>query len=147
MSAVKSTVRAKRVYSKSELQKAFAIRERVFVREQGVPRELELDRDDQRACHLLAFKLARPVGTARVVIDGDTAKIGRMAVLKSCRGQGIGRKLLKRAIRTARARGAQKIYLHAQLTAIPFYEAAGFRCAGRVFKEAGIPHRTMILSA
>jgi len=138
-------VRVRRVHSRRELEKAFAIRDRVFVKEQGVPVEIEMDSDDARAAHLLAFAAGDPVGTARVVMRQGSAKIGRMAVLKSCRGTGVGKKLLKRAIATARRRGARKIYLHAQVSVIGFYEALGFCCVGPVFKEAGIPHRKMIL--
>ena len=74
-----------------------------------------------------------------------SAKIGRMAVLKSYRGRGIGTKLLRRAIVIAKKQDAQQIYLHAQVPVIGFYEAMAFQCVGPVFKEAGIPHRKMIL--
>jgi predicted GNAT family N-acyltransferase len=67
-----------------------------------------------------------------------------MAVLKRYRRKGIGKKLLRHAIRLALRRGVRKIYLHAQVAVIGFYEALGFRCAGDVFSEAGIPHRKMI---
>jgi predicted GNAT family N-acyltransferase len=127
-----------------ELEKAFALRNRVFVREQGVPKEMELDGDDQRALHFLAFVGRGAVGTARIVLRGGSAKIGRMAVLKAQRKKGIGTKLLKHAIATAQRRGARKIYLHAQVPVTRFYEAAGFRSVGRVFQEAGISHRKMI---
>ena len=140
------TVRVRRVHSRRELEKAFAIRVRVFVKEQGVPEEIEMDRDDARASHLLAFEAGDAVGTARVVMRRVNAKIGRMAVLKSYRGRGIGKRLLKRAIATARRRGAHRIYLHAQVPVIGFYKALGFCCIGPVFKEAGIPHRKMILT-
>lgn len=119
---------------------------RVFVNEQGVPEEIELDRDDARALHFLAFAAGKAVGTARVVLRQGAAKIGRMAVLKSYRRKGIGKVLLKRAIIMARRRGTQKIYLHAQVPVIGFYEAMGFRSVGPVFKEANIPHRKMILT-
>jgi len=69
-----------------------------------------------------------------------------MAVLKTYRGKGVGTKLLKRAIVTAKRHGAQKIYLQAQVSVIGFYQALGFRCVGPVFTEAGIPHRKMILT-
>ena len=118
---------------------------RVFVREQGVPAEIELDRDDARATHLLAMISGKAVGTARIVIRRRGAKIGRMAVLKTYRSKGAGKKLLQRAIATARRLGATKIYLHAQVAVIGFYESMGFRCVGAVFDEAGIPHRKMIL--
>src|SRR5437870_1318733 len=140
-------VRVKRVSSKNELAKAFAIRLRVFVREQGVPEEIELDRDDKRALHFLAYVGDNAAGTARIVIRHGSAKIGRMAVLKNYRQGGVGKKLLKRAIGAAKRRGAQKIYLHAQVPVIAFYESMGFRCAGSIFNEAGISHRKMILRA
>jgi predicted GNAT family N-acyltransferase len=139
-------VRVRRISSKKDLKKAFAIRIRVFVTEQGVPQEIEMDRDDKRALHFLAIEAGKAVGTARVVIRHANAKIGRMAVLKTRRGQGIGTKLLKHAIETAKKQGAQKIYLHAQVPVIGFYEATGFHCSGRIFSEAGIPHRKMILT-
>jgi predicted GNAT family N-acyltransferase len=142
---MKLTVRVKRVSGKEDLRKAFAIRMRVFVKEQGVPEEIELDRDDARALHFLAFAAGKAVGTARVVLRYGGAKIGRMAVLKSYRRRSVGKQLLRRAILAARRRGVQKIYLHAQLPVIGFYEAMGFRCVGPVFKEAKIPHRKMIL--
>jgi predicted GNAT family N-acyltransferase len=142
---VKTTVRVKQVSSRKELEKAFAIRIRVFVREQGVPEEIEMDRDDERAMHLLALSGKHAVGTARVVMRRKSAKIGRMAVLKSYRQRGVGKKLLRRAIALAHRHNAHKIYLHAQVPVIGFYETMGLRCAGPVFDEAGIPHRKMIL--
>ncbi len=144
-SAVKATVRVRRITLQKEITKAFAIRMRVFVKEQGVPAEIELDADDQRATHLLASVGPRAVGTARVVEQPGSAKIGRMAVLKTYRGRGVGKKLLQRAIEAAKKRGVRKIYLHAQVPVIEFYESMGFRCVGPVFNEAGIPHRKMIL--
>jgi len=143
---VNSSVQVKRVFSRKQLDKAFRIRLRVFVREQGVPVEIEMDRDDKRALHFLAFKAGKVVGTARLVMHRRSAKIGRMAVLKTYRGRGIGTILLKRAAATARRQGAQKIYLHAQVPVIGFYQARGFRCVGPVFAEGGIPHRKMILT-
>jgi predicted GNAT family N-acyltransferase len=117
---------------------------RVFVREQGVPAEIELDRDDGKAIHFLALISGNAVGTARVVLRRGGAKIGRMAVLKSYRGKGVGTKLLQWAIEAAKRKRARGIYLHAQVSVIGFYEAAGFRAVGPVFDEAGIPHRKMI---
>jgi predicted GNAT family N-acyltransferase len=137
--------RVQKVVSEKELKQVFSIRLRVFVREQGVPVEIELDRDDRRAAHLLASVQRKPVGTARLVIKNGRAKIGRMAVLKSYRGKGVGKALLKRAIELARKSGAKMIYLHAQLPVVGFYEKMGFRSVGRIFIEAGISHRKMVL--
>lgn len=143
---MKVALRVKQVDSRKEREKALAIRKRVFVGEQGVPEEIEMDRDDEGAIHLLAFDLGKAVGTARVVMRHRSAKIGRMAVLKSYRGKGIGTKLLRRAIVMAQRQDAHRIYLHAQVPVIGFYAAMGFRCVGPVFKEAGIPHRKMVFT-
>ena len=133
------------VVTEKELKQAFSIRIRVFVREQGVPAAIELDEDDRRATHLLASVGGKPVGTARLVFTNAKAKIGRMAVLKSYRRKGVGKALLKTAVELARKRRAKLIYLHAQVSVVGFYEKMGFRPVGRVFMEAGIPHRKMTL--
>ena len=142
---MKTVIQIKQISSDEAKAQALAIRMRVFVREQRVPAAIELDRDDDRAIHFLATSEGKAVGTARVVLHHGSAKIGRMAVLKSCRGKGVGKKLLRRAIATAKKLGARTIYLHAQVPVIEFYEKLGFRCVGAVFDEAGIPHRKMIL--
>ena len=139
-------IRIEEVVSAKELKRAFSIRLRVFVRGQGVPQEIEIDRDDRRASHFLATIRGRAVGTARLVVRNGRAKIGRMAVLKSYRGKGAGKTLLKRAIDSARKKKAKMIYLHAQIPVIGFYEKMGFHCVGRLFMEAGIPHRKMVFS-
>jgi predicted GNAT family N-acyltransferase len=142
---VKTVIQIKQISSDEAKTQAFAIRMRVFVREQRVPAAIELDRDDDRAIHFLATSDGRAVGTARVVSHHGSAKIGRMAVLKSYRGKGVGKKLLHRAVATAKKLSVRTIYLHAQVPVIEFYEKLGFRCVGAVFDEAGIPHRKMIL--
>jgi predicted GNAT family N-acyltransferase len=143
---MKTVIQVKQISSDEAKAQAFAIRMRVFVREQRVPAAIELDRDDDRAIHFLATSDGKAVGTARVVSHHGSAKIGRMAVLKSYRGKGVGKKLLQRAVATAKKLGARTIYLHAQVPVIEFYEKLGFRCVGPVFDEAGIPHRKMILT-
>lgn len=140
-----SLTKVKKIVSREELKTAFSIRLRVFVREQGVPKEIELDEDDKKATHFLADVHGKAVGTARLVVQRGQAKIGRMAVLKSYRGRGVGKELLTRAVGLARKNGAKVIFLHAQVPVIGFYEKMGFHCVGRVFVEAGIPHRKMVL--
>ena len=140
----RSRVAVKRVSAEKELALAFAIRIKVFVKEQGVPSDIELDDDDQRAIHFLASVGAKAVGTARVVWHRGAAKIGRMAVLKRYRRRGVGRQLLTRAVAVARRSQARQIYLHAQVAVSGFYERLNFRGTGAIFDEAGIAHRKMI---
>jgi predicted GNAT family N-acyltransferase len=119
---------------------AAPIRFAVFVEEQGVPREIELDALDTDCLHAVAFSGDRAVGTARLLPDGH---IGRMAVLKSWRGRGIGRLLLERLVEQARARGDRQVMLSAQAHAIAFYRAHGFVEEGAEYLEAGIRHQAM----
>ena len=137
-------ITVKRVTNAAELAQAYSVRLRVFVKEQGVPRAIELDDDDLRAIHFLAVDGPRAIGTARVVLHRGAAKIDRMAVLKNHRRRGVGAKLLTRAIATARRIKARKIYLHAQVAVSGFYERMNFHSVGPVFDEAGIAHRKMI---
>ena len=125
---------------------AYLIRKQVFIAEQGVPEELELDELDLSALHALAYQDGQCVGTGRLVNLGNgQAQIGRMAVLPNFRGQGIGREILERLLLAATAEGASSLILHAQLTAMPFYEKLGFVGQGSLYEEAGIPHRNMML--
>lgn len=118
-----------------------AVRLAVFVREQGVPPDLELDGQDAAARHLLARDRAgQPIGTARLLPGGQ---IGRMAVLADWRGRGIGGALLLRLLQTAERAGLSEVFLHAQTAAVDFYQRQGFTAEGEVFVEAGIPHRCM----
>ncbi len=120
-----------------------AIREAVFVAEQGVPAELEWDGRDARCAQVLALdSQGHPLGTARMLPDGH---IGRMAVLAAWRGQGVGRALLSELLRLAATQGLEKVWLHAQTRAADFYRRHGFRVVGKPFEEAGIPHVAMIL--
>lgn len=117
------------------------VRREVFVVEQGVPEEIEIDEHDPVSIHFLARDAAGvPIGTARLLPEG---RIGRMAVLATWRRSGVGRALLTAAMETARARGDGRLFLHAQVHSIPFYESLGFSVCGDEFDEAGIPHREM----
>ncbi len=118
-----------------------AVREAVFEREQGVPREEERDGLDPFCRHLLARALdGTPIGTARLAPDG---KLGRMAVLKPWRRRGVGRQMLALLVGLARDAGLSHLWCHAQLSALDFYARHGFEAEGDVFEEAGIPHRLM----
>jgi predicted GNAT family N-acyltransferase len=119
-----------------------AIRRAVFVDEQGVPPELEWDGRDADCAHVLALVNRDPVGTGRLM---PTGKIGRLAVLAASRRHGIGSRMLRRLVDLARERGLPEVYLHAQVSALPFYVAHGFVAEGDEFEEAGIAHRRMRL--
>ena len=127
---------------------AYAIRHAVFVEEQGIPAELEIDDYDPIAEHALAFVDGQCVATARIYLDEQDpskAKIGRMAVLKDFRGQGIGAALLGEAIRVGMMQGVSVFELHAQQSAAPFYAKLQFKADGAMFDEVGIPHQRMRL--
>lgn len=118
-----------------------AIRETVFMQEQSVPEELEWDGEDENAIHLLASDCdGNPIGCARILRDGH---IGRMAVLKPWRAQGVGRQLLQQAVEVVKGLGCQAAFLDAQTYAIPFYQRQGFITEGEEFLDAAIPHRHM----
>ncbi len=128
---------------RARMEQAFAIRRRVFIEEQRVPEEIELDADDARALHVLALEDGRAVGCGRMVAHADYAKIGRMAVLRERRGAGVGRAMLEFLVASARERGFRRAVLDAQLHAEGFYLKLGFTAVGEVFEEAGIMHRRM----
>jgi predicted GNAT family N-acyltransferase len=126
-----------------DVQALCKIREAVFIREQGVPAELEWDEFDVNCIHVLASdSAANPVGTARLLLDGS---IGRMAVLREYRGKRVGTALMHFLLREAESRQIQQVTLNAQAHAIEFYKRFGFQVAGEVFLDAGILHVRMIL--
>lgn len=114
----------------------------VFVEEQGVPRELELDARDARCVHVLAFFEESAVGTARIDFEHG-ARVGRLAVARPMRGRGIGSALMRRLHELARERGFASVWCHAQTGAEPFYAQLGYHAAGERFVEAGIEHVRM----
>jgi len=121
---------------------AAPIRFAVFVEEQGVPREIELDEQDPHCVHAVAFQDEVPVATGRLLPDGH---IGRMAVLKQWRGRGVGGLILKNLVGKARERGDKAVALSSQAHAVAFYKAHGFVEEGGEYLEAGIPHQAMRL--
>ncbi|WP_079434958.1 GNAT family N-acetyltransferase [Zoogloea sp. LCSB751] len=122
-------------------EQATPIRFRVFVDEQGVPADMELDEFDDVSCHALAFVGDEPVGTGRLLPDGH---VGRMAVLAAWRGRGVGAALLQGLIDEAVRRGMGRLVLSAQTHALGFYTRFGFVPEGEVYDEAGLPHQAMV---
>lgn len=125
---------------------AGAIRRQVFVEEQKIPLELEMDAADATAVHAVAYnRLGLPLATGRLLAhQPGVAKIGRMAVLTPLRGSRVGRAVLDALMSAARARGDHQVLLHAQRSAEGFYLRAGFQVQGEPFVEAGIPHVAMV---
>lgn len=124
---------------------ATALRTAVFVQEQGIAPEIELDALDATAVHAVAYnRLGLPVATGRLLQDAPgEARIGRMAVDRVLRGQRWGRMVLDALVQAASARGDAQVTLHAQCSAEAFYRRAGFEAAGQPYEEAGIAHITM----
>ena len=121
-----------------------AIRTEVFIREQHIPEALEWDGKDPQAIHALATEFTgKPIGTGRLLLNGELAHIGRMAVLPGWRGKGVGASLLLCLLNEARQRGAGEAFLNAQTAAVPFYERFDFVREGAEYFEEGIPHYRM----
>jgi ElaA protein len=127
-----------------DIPRVLAIRRVVFIEGQNVPEEREVDGCDRDALHLLLEKDGLPIGTARLMLEGDTGKIGRVAVLENHRGAGFGVLLINKSLEVLRARGMRRAKLGAQTHAIGFYEKLGFTAQGPEFMDAGIPHRDMV---
>ena len=128
-------------------EEAYLVRKNVFIEEQGVPVDMELDVFDPTAKHALAYVGSECVGTARLIaLPRNVGRIGRMAVLQAYRRRGIGRQLLNALLESCKSQGVAQLELHAQLSAMPFYEQFGFIAQGEMYYEAGIAHRDMILS-
>jgi predicted GNAT family N-acyltransferase len=140
----------------------FAVRREVFVAEQGVPAEIEYDAYDAGAVHVLAIGPAGPLGTGRLLYgpaaaskhggdggsgdegsDESIGSLGRLAVTRAARGLGVGAALVRAIEDEGRRLGLAAIDLHAQVTALGFYERLGYTAYGGRFLDAGIEHRAM----
>ena len=130
--------------TEAEREQCYDIRKAVFVEEQAVPLELEMDEYDDVAVHFLMRDTdGSPLATARLLDKHGLAKIGRVAVLKDARGLGLGLTLMQFVVDEARRRGFTEAVLDSQTYAIPFYERLGFTAEGEEFDDAGIPHFLM----
>jgi predicted GNAT family N-acyltransferase len=119
---------------------ALLVRFNVFVNEQCIPADQEVDTFDPVCLHAVIAFNGQPVATGRLCPDG---RVGRMAVLKNYRGQGLGTEILGALVLAAAQRNLPLTYLHGQVQAIRFYEKFGFIAEGPEFEEAGIAHRLM----
>jgi|AntRauTorcE11898_2_1112593.scaffolds.fasta_scaffold28491_1 predicted GNAT family N-acyltransferase len=135
-----------RVNGNATLADAHAVRQAVFIDEQGVSEDVEMDDKDDDATHFVAFDPTHgnPVGTTRLrALDADTVKIERVAVLPEHRGGGVGLRLMERAEDEARAQGYARVRLHAQSAVEGFYQRLGYQTISEGFEEAGITHVEM----
>ncbi len=133
--------------TKEALNHCFEIRKQVFVDEQGVPPSLEIDQYEDEATHVLLTEYGCPIATGRFREYKDGIKIERVAVIKSHRKLGLGKKVLDYIEYQAKSNNKTKFYLNAQTQAIPFYESLGYYKYGDVFKDAGISHYAMVKEA
>lgn len=134
------------VTTEDDMAACMGIRHQVFVVEQGVPEELEIDGLDPAARHFAVAAAGEIVATCRVRLAGSAAKIERVAVGRDWRGKGVGGVLMKYIMgELAKAGGIALFKLSAQADAVPFYERLGFSTRGHEYMDAGIPHYDMVL--
>ena len=138
-----SNITVKLVETEEDMEAAVGIRFRVFVDEQAVPPEIELDEYDAQATHAIAVEDGDAMGTGRMFLEDGAARIGRMAVDSAHRRRGVGGLILRFLEDEAKIQGATEIVLHAQDYVKAFYAAHGYTEHGRMFMEAGILHVEM----
>ncbi|QTD41244.1 GNAT family N-acetyltransferase [Sporosarcina sp. Te-1] len=127
-----------------EREDAFSVRKMVFVEEQGVPLNLELDENDATAAHFIVYSEERPIGAGRIrKISTGVGKVERVCVLKEFRGKHLGNLIMHSLEEHAKQTGMHKIVLNAQSYAVPFYEKLGYLVTSPEFMDADIPHRAM----
>jgi len=128
--------------SEQDLKHIREIREKVFIMEQNVPQEVEIDQYEESSNYIIALLDKKHIGTARWRKTEEGVKLERFAVLKEKRGLGIGNKLVKFILN--KVKNEPQVYLHAQDHVIPFYQKFGFYPVGDHFYEGGISHQKMI---
>lgn len=129
--------------SEEEVADALALRSRVFCGEQGVSIEADRDGRDAEAIHIVAVEEGAVIGTCRLLFRGQVARLGRLAVERDRRGDGVAAAILREADRIAVEAGSESIALHAQTYAMTLYEQAGYEQYGPTFVEEGIEHVAM----
>ncbi|MFH1550601.1 MAG: GNAT family N-acetyltransferase [Planctomycetota bacterium] len=133
----------KKCETRREIEAARKVRRTVFVAEQNIDRALEFDGLDDEATHFVAHEGEKVVGAARLLLRGETADIGRVAVLAEYRGKGTGRALISAAEEEAALAGAKVAVIHAQTHTAELYKHLGYEITSDEFMEAGIPHFEM----
>ncbi|XJZ28230.1 GNAT family N-acetyltransferase [Bacillota bacterium Lsc_1132] len=132
------------VSTRNQLEDAFFVRKTVFVEEQNVPVEEEIDQYEEDAAHFVLYNDGAPVGAGRFRIVDGYGKVERICVLKEARGTGAGKEIMSRIEKFAAEKGLERLKLNAQTHAIPFYARLGYEVVSEEFLDAGIPHKTMV---
>ncbi len=132
------------VENEKELEDAFSVRRTVFIDEQNVPAEEEIDTLEEEATHFVAYHEGSPIAAGRLRVVGGYGKVERICVLKEARKTGTGKALMNKIETYALENGIDNFKLNAQTQAIPFYTRLGYDVVSEEFLDAGIPHRTMI---
>lgn len=139
-----SNIVIKKTHSEKEIKDALNVRYQVFVKEQKIDKNLEIDSWDEICDHFVAYLGNQAVGAGRIrYISLNTAKIERMAVLSDFRGKNIGGEILKTMIRCLKDDDVNEAVLNSQYHAKGFYEKFGFKMEGEIFQEADIDHVKM----
>lgn len=137
------TIKVQVATKQSEIDQCFSIRERVFIDEQGVSKDLERDVHDETAIHLLLKSSHEPVGAARMRILDQTGKIERVCILPPFRNKGFGEQFMLEVEKIGYKEGIHELVLNAQEPALDFYLRLGYQKESERFYEAGIPHFAM----
>jgi predicted GNAT family N-acyltransferase len=136
-------VEVKIVENDQELEEAFNVRRIVFVDEQQVPEEEEIDQHESEAVHFVLYQDEKAAGAGRFRVLDGIGKVERICVLKECRKTGAGVAIMNKIEEHAKDRGITALKLNAQTHAIPFYSRLGYETVSEEFLDAGIPHKTM----
>ncbi|MCM3586184.1 GNAT family N-acetyltransferase [Mesobacillus maritimus] len=131
------------VTNEKELNDAFQVRKKVFVDEQNVPMEEEIDQYEETSTHFVLYHQREPVATGRFRILDGVGKVERICVLSTQRGTGAGKAIMEKIEQYAKSKGVGALKLNAQTHAIPFYSKLGYEVISEEFLDAGIPHKTM----
>ncbi|MFD0829612.1 GNAT family N-acetyltransferase [Neobacillus sp. M.A.Huq-85] len=132
------------VENEKELEDAFSVRRTVFIDEQNVPEEEEIDQHEKEATHFVLYHEGSPIGAGRFRLVDGFGKVERICILKQARGTGAGKAIMNGIEDFARKKGIQKLKLNSQTHAIPFYGRLGYEVVSEEFMDAGIPHKTMV---
>ncbi|MEK5269398.1 GNAT family N-acetyltransferase [Aeribacillus sp. FSL K6-8394] len=136
-------MKAVKAINEKQRNDAFYVRKKVFVEEQNVPIEIELDEYEEFAEHVVLYDDHQPVGAGRFRVIGNIGKLERICVLPQYRGKGAGNIILETLEKLAAEKGLKKIKLNAQVQVENFYKKHGYQTVSDIFMDAGIPHVTM----